>query len=238
MIHSHAAALTVGGRGLLIAGEKAAGKTTTLTYLLRSGRARYVANDRVHISVTPQGIRLRGMPSVVTMRGSTVDLFPDLESCLLRSGYSQRLTLAEAATQPPGSVEPWPDGRFGMSPAQSCELVGADAVAGCDATMLIFPRVNDDPGRLLPLSPAAAASSLEPTLLCAGAWRKTSDLFVLPRTRALDESRLRHLCEEIGRRVPCFECPVGRDTLANRRLADAIFNALGRSAPVSALGVV
>jgi hypothetical protein len=78
----HSASLSVSERVVLIAGTKAAGKTSLLTHLLRSPSARYVGNDRALVTIDDSPTAL-GMPSVVSVREPMLDLFPELRERFL-----------------------------------------------------------------------------------------------------------------------------------------------------------
>jgi hypothetical protein len=74
----HAAAFEVEGRAVLLVGGRGAGKTTLLCHALASGRAGFVANDRVIIAASGQPVVAQGVPTVVSLRPGTVEAFPRL----------------------------------------------------------------------------------------------------------------------------------------------------------------
>ena len=61
----HASAVATEGGALVIAGPKAAGKTTLLTYLLSDRAGHYLSNDRVLVTEPSRRMLLRNMPTVV-----------------------------------------------------------------------------------------------------------------------------------------------------------------------------
>jgi hypothetical protein len=136
----HGAALAVGGRGLLILGDKGAGKTTLLIHLLRRAGAQYLSNDRVVVWHAGARPRLRGMPTIVSIRSGTVGMFPQLRARLERRVPHYRLTLEEAAATTQ-QTEPVHDGRFGVSAAQLCALLGVQRIGTCAGGALVFPRI-------------------------------------------------------------------------------------------------
>jgi hypothetical protein len=80
----HGCVLAKQERGILISGEKYAGKTTTLFNLcLRKGYD-IVANDRLLLEGSTSGAQLtaRGIPTVVKLRENTVKPFPELQHLL------------------------------------------------------------------------------------------------------------------------------------------------------------
>jgi hypothetical protein len=77
----HGCALEKHGRGLIIAGEKHAGKTTSLLNLCSRKNYDIVANDRLLLQSNDPEASLRaiGVPTVVNVRWDTVKPFPELK---------------------------------------------------------------------------------------------------------------------------------------------------------------
>jgi hypothetical protein len=77
----HGSVLEKDGRGIVIAGEKHAGKTTTLLNLCTRKNYDIVANDRLLLKRNPADQRLRaiGIPTVINLRWNTVKPFPELQ---------------------------------------------------------------------------------------------------------------------------------------------------------------
>ncbi|HYD47869.1 MAG TPA: hypothetical protein VEB21_05950 [Terriglobales bacterium] len=225
----HASAVAVGERGLVVTGRKAAGKTTLLMYLLGAAQAEYLANDRVLVSLAAAEVACRGLPSVVTIRPRTLELFPEIAGRLAGSGFRQQRTIAEAEREqlPP---QPWSDGRYGLTPAQLCALVEAQPAKAAQLRAVVFPAVTERPGgvALRRLEREEAAARLVPSLLGAGSWKKTSDLFGEPSLNAggdqgrSAEQRLIAMCRELARRVACFECQLGLQAYDNDRGRQAL----------------
>ena len=223
----HAAAVAADGRGVAIAGEKHAGKTSFLTYLLREMALDYVSNDRVLVPAAAPAI-MRGMPTIVTLRPGLLALFPAMRSDLLASSYYHQRSLAEAATH--RGARPWADGSFGLSPAQFCALVGVDSRAECALTALVFPRITGEPdtGRLRDLSAEKGAARLRPALLSAGLPKKTSGLLTVPGDPpAPEEDALVEMSRQIAGRVRCVECQLGTRAFDTPSLATECLRALG-----------
>jgi hypothetical protein len=213
----HAAALALGDRGVMIAGNKAAGKTTLLMSLLRHRGARYVSNDRVLADTRRNPPVVRGMPTVITIRPGTLALMPGLRERLLAGGDELRLSFADAANRVP-SVD---DERVFMDPAQLCSLIGVSALAEVELRSLVFPRVTSavETWRLEPLTSAATAQRLRDVLFGRHA-RNGPELFRAPA--APDEATIARRIAEVATRVRSFECLLGRgahaDDQANRLL--------------------
>ena len=77
----HACALEKHGRGLIIAGEKHAGKTTSLLNLCSRKNYDIVANDRLLLQSNEPDASLCaiGVPTVINVRWDTVKPFPELQ---------------------------------------------------------------------------------------------------------------------------------------------------------------
>jgi len=210
----HAAALAIGSRGLVLAGEKDAGKTTLLVNLLRHDAARYVANDRVLVGCSVATMPLRGMPTIVSIRPGTLEFFPHLHRQLVASGFNYRHTLQEAAATHDAVARPWRDGRFGVSPAQFCALLGVEQMGTCEISAVLFPRVVPEEPTigLRQLGSRDAAQRLAATVFGRAApleqeslWDSDAEVY-----RHHDElliARVEHLAD----RLPCFECRLGRN---------------------------
>jgi hypothetical protein len=216
----HAAALELGDRGVIIAGTKAAGKTTLLMSLLRHRGARYVSNDRVLVDTARDPAMVRGMPTIITIRPGTLAVLPTLRDRLLAGGDELRLSFADAANRFPALD----DERVFLTPAQLCSLIGVSALAEVEACSLVFPRVTSavDTWRLEPLTSAATAQRLREVLF-GGHVRKGSDLFLGPA--APDEATIARLIAELASRVRSFECLLGRGAHADdhaRRLLERV----------------
>ncbi|HVN83594.1 MAG TPA: hypothetical protein VMW17_01995 [Candidatus Binatia bacterium] len=225
----HASALAINGCGMIIAGKRAAGKTTLLMHLLRHPSARYVTNDRALVCFDGVPPTLRGMPTVVTLRPRTLEMLPGASEVLLASGYHARLTLTEAAQRPPGSIEPWRDKRYGITPAQFRAVLGVQAIAESPLAVLVFPRITGEPGmvHIAALDPAVAAERLRVALFGAGSWRKHSDVLTVPGDPPLpDEAALAGLCARLTAQVRCVECALGLNAYERHELAGEMLDQL------------
>jgi hypothetical protein len=216
----HAAALSLGPRGLIITGPKRAGKTTLLAYLLRETGGSYVSNDRLLVSRRiPR--TARGMPTIITLRQSTLDRLASLHRAVLAGAYHYERTLSEVALggPPPG---PWKDGSRGLSPAQFCAGLGVGSQAECTPAVLLFPRIAPEvgAGKLRDLPRDRAVERLRDCLLGGAFPGTTSELFALPTDPfppSLDE--LAEMCRELVGRVQCLECELGEDAYGSSTLA-------------------
>jgi len=218
----HGSAFVVGGRGVVIAGPKRAGKTTLLIHVLRQAGAQYLSNDRVVVSCEETGPTMRGMPTIVTVRQQTLEMFPLLYRRLLATSYHSRLTLSETTQRTLQSARPGDDGRFNLSPAQFCHLLQTSLVAQGQVQALVFPGVTGKSGsiELEQLPAKAAAARLADSLFGGPSGRITSDVFTLYGSGSCpDQATLESLCRRVTSRVRCFECRLGEEAYQNEASA-------------------
>jgi energy-coupling factor transporter ATP-binding protein EcfA2 len=209
----HASSVVHRGAGLVIAGPSGSGKTSLLIHLLGLDGTDYLSNDRVLVTQQDTETRLRGMPTITTLRTTTLDLFPQLSEDLRGCTFRHRLTLRESEGQT-GPPRPWSDGRIGLSPTQFCTLLGARSVAGAPATAFLFPRRTGRSGgmRLTRIPPEEARSLLEQAIFGIGCWSHRARIFALEKDRAVPTApELIERCTRLTRQVPCFNCDVGPD---------------------------
>ena len=74
----HAAGLAIGGKGVLVAGQSGAGKTTLALALLRGGFA-FLADDTVFLSAGKPGLRVLAFPDEADVTAQTMGFFPELQ---------------------------------------------------------------------------------------------------------------------------------------------------------------
>jgi hypothetical protein len=229
----HAAAVAFGRRGLVLAGTKGAGKTTLLLHLLGEPGAAYLSNDRVLVHRGKEPVEIRGMPTIATIRPRTLDLLPELGSRIRASGFQHRLTLAEIAADESTRAGPWDDGRYGLSPAQLCRLVGVAAQPTAECAGLLFPAITKGAVGLevSRMGSEAAAERLADALFGIRTWRKASDAFRIGRERMQPTPQaLEEQCRQLTAATPCWECHLGEDAYSSRAAtARALASLLGRA---------
>jgi hypothetical protein len=139
----HAAALSAGGRGLLLAGGSGAGKSTLALALLRGG-FNFLGDDMCFLVTDAVGPRVLSFPDEIDVAEGTAGLFPELHFLLDRP-------LPPGARKHPLLVE---------------EVYGVRPVAACRPAVLVFPRVaHAERSVLTPMDPAEALLELVPNVL-------------------------------------------------------------------------
>jgi hypothetical protein len=139
----HAAAVESGGRAILIAGPKGAGKTTLSFHLLRSRLCRAIANDRAFAGLADDGFAIRGVPTAIKLRPETIAAFPELLRGLPNVERPYLLTLAELGRVRGG---PWraPPGEIALSPAQIMRQLNVRALDAAPLGAIAFPELRSD----------------------------------------------------------------------------------------------
>jgi len=222
----HAAGYAVGGRAVLIAGRKRSGKSSLLLHALNSGvdatdaspsandrlAVRYLSNDRTALLLDGARIEARGLPTILSLRTSTLELFPHTRARIEKSGFFPALTRREAGRYPLGVARPWRGSMFTLSPAQLCELTGVDAAPSAPLGAILFPNVSSKRGgiRITRLKKAEAFAQLQRALFRADHRVQVGPLFSHSARgpgmkRAELATRLSALVEQVG----CYSCELG-----------------------------
>jgi len=220
----HASAFARGDGALLIAGPSGAGKTTLLSYLLSLGGSDFLANDRVLATLGDEAMRLRGMPTITTLRSTTLDLLPTLGKALQRSSYRHHLTLAEGR-QRGGSPVAWNDGRYGLTPRQYCSLLGVGSKGEASGRALIFPQQTHLPGGidLAPIAVDEAVGLMQVVIFGIGCWTSEARVFALDGDRTPPSAaELRARCVSVAKAIPCFRCRLGEQAYDDPAHAAAV----------------
>jgi hypothetical protein len=228
----HASAFSLGGRGVIVTGPKGAGKTTLLMYALQATPSEYVSNDRVLLRLDG-GPRIRGIPTIVTLRQPTLDFFPPVLERLRESGYTIRLTRREASEQSASELAAHRDGRRSIAPSQFCDVLGVKSTAGARPAGLIFPRLSDRTGpiRLSRIPREPAAERLYDSLFGVRKLRTTSPLFSdAPEQPPFDREKLKAACKTLTSEVRCYECELGPDAYSDNRSSQVLVDQLAGGA--------
>ncbi|MDO8863398.1 hypothetical protein Q6D67_16960 [Haliea sp. E1-2-M8] len=226
----HASAFSLNGRAAIISGRREAGKTSLLTYALTRSPGGFLTNDRLLVRTAGAATTVRGMPTIVSIRDGTMDLFPGMREQIGARGYRCRATLAEAQQPEKLALIPAKQGAGSITPRQFCTLLGREPVAEAKAAVLLFPRQSGQPGglELRRLDASTASMQLRQGLFGHIGPDRLSEVFtVLPtgltRRRAPDDHTL---CQQLAASVPAWECLLGRDSYRDSRGADALLELL------------
>jgi len=177
-IDLHAASVEHGGRAMLIAGPKNAGKTTLSLHLVRSAGCQFVANDRSFVGAAAPGHVVEGMPTAVKIRPPTLASFPELLHRLPPVARPYLYSLAELEGARPSDEEA--EGvDFALTPIQIAVRLAAGTRAAAPLGAIVFPRVVDDEPswELEPLPPFEVAAGLSANLYGAAIGERPTTIF-------------------------------------------------------------
>lgn len=222
-ISLHAAAVEVGGGGVVLVGGKGAGKTTALAHLLAAEGAAFVANDWVRVGL-PGGVlggdlEVRGMPTVVRIRPGSERFVPGLRteaggapSFLHRPGEDDPST-----ARPEAGVAA--DGVRHESPGAFARRFGRACRASAPLRTWLFPEVRHrGPFDWIRVSPDEATRRLAASLYGGEAGACAATLFGRPAPADL-EAGLRRMAAL----APAWVVPLGptayTDGVLERRVA-------------------
>jgi len=139
----HAAGLSLGGCGLLLAGTSGAGKSTLALALARAGWG-FMGDDMLFLTQHGGAQRVLAFPDEVDAAEQTLSLLPELRPVLERP-------LARGWPKRPVWIE---------------DVYAADLVRECRPMAVVLPRVaHTEASVLTPIEPAEAFLSLAPNVL-------------------------------------------------------------------------
>lgn len=223
----HGASIAWKGRGVVLAGAKQAGKTTLVCHLLLNSGATYVANDRTLVSTGSLSLPIRGMPTIVSVRGSSLEHLPALAAPLAASGFHHRLTMEESVEHPDQGGA----GRLGswsLTPAQFTRLLGVRRSSDVPLGAVLFPEQTGERGgiTLVRLTKNEATRRLRAAIFRADEPSIVGDLFAEPDRTATSVEARAALCHRRLADVPCYACRLGLDAYADPQSALDVLNAL------------
>ncbi len=209
----HAAAFAVDERAVLLVGPKRAGKTTLLVSVLASGLGSLLANDRVFVDTGRHLGRAFGMPTLVSLRAGTLQLYPNL-----RRGFPERPTLLHTAElESLDVIAPEGDGAlrdFGLSSAQLARRLGVPIVRSAPVAAIVFPEITTtiDAWSLEPVVPADGAARLRECLYGVQSSLRLRTIFEeiggCAAGRREDQTAI---VDQLAARLPLYRCRLGRD---------------------------
>jgi hypothetical protein len=229
-LHLHASAFCYRGAAIVVAGPKRAGKTSLLLHALGDPAVRYLANDRVILSVRPTAPPMaRGMPTVVTLRPDAAGLFPRHQ---LRRANAYRAYFTRAEARARVATGDATEGmQLSLSPAQFCDLAGTMAVGEAPLAALVFPRVDE-------LATGVAVRGIDASVAAHRLWSSVLPVCDSLLVRALLPEPSGAECDEacaatVASSAPALECVLGRagyaDPCARLSLLNRLVASPGRS---------
>jgi hypothetical protein len=223
-IDAHAAAVENSGRALLIAGPKAAGKTTLSFYLMRWHSCRSIANDRTFIGGDAPAVAV-GMPTAIKIRPPTLARFPELRRGLPPVARPYLYTSAELETAAP-SEELVDAVDFALTPNQVARQLGAETHAAAPLGAIVFPQIGDDdaPWAIEPLRREDVLAAINANLYGAAAGERAATLF---EEFGGGQCRPSHrLMAAIASGVAGYRVRLGRHAYADRALGERLLGLL------------
>jgi hypothetical protein len=231
----HAAAVEIGGRGILFAGPKGSGKTTLLAYFLTATAARLISNDRVFAIRTLDGFDLRGVPTIVSVRPGTQELLPGRFGHVPNIPYSYRFTLAEADRLLAAVGGTDGTTRLTLSPAQLARELSVALATGATLDSIVFPEPHPDPSAFAidRLTPEEAALRLRGVRFGVDSGKNGPTVFEqlvgVTRPEGADATLISSMADEIA----CFSVRTGARLFGQSLAAEAICSVIGCPQPVS-----
>jgi len=222
----HTAAFAVGGRAVLLVGPKGGGKTTLLVSVLASGRAALLANDRAFVDASRHPGQAFGVPTLVSLRDGTLQLFPNLRRGFPKCPawlHTAELESHDATTLEDDDAPPV----FVLSPTQLARRLGVPTVRGGPIAAIVFPEICSaaDVWSLEPVAPADGATRLRECLYGARSGSRSRTVFEeVVGGRVGRPAEQNTLMDRLAAGAPLFRCRLGRD--AYRDGADAWLRAL------------
>lgn len=225
MVYAHAAAFTRGDHGVLIAGNRGKGKTTTLLASLQHLGGHYSTNDRLLLH--PTGGQLHGYPWPMPLRAGigTLTALPHLQDLVPAHQRAlpapQRWTFkTKIVVEPPAfSRLMQPDGRI---------------AADLNVTLMIWPHLDPDRTTVdvQQVDPAEVTDTLTTTGMFMhdlhhGTSAHTNQWLAPPPDPETAHRNLQHAAAALAAK-PCYRVHAGSDPAA---LAAAVGRLLDREMP-------
>jgi hypothetical protein len=207
----HASAVESGGRAVAIAGPKLAGKTTLAFGLLRSGRCRALANDRLFAGEEEGAFVARGVPTAVRIRPGTLIDSPELRRGLAGVERPYLHTIAELER---GDSDSPADAELALSPAEVARRLGVERSAAAPLGALVFPEVDTNANgvALTRLGPEEVRDLLLANRYGLVSARDSATVF--EELEGGPRGAPAELAQALAEAVPGFRAVLGRDAYA------------------------
>ncbi len=205
----HASAFATEHGAVVVAGPKRAGKTSLLLQALHAPGVAFIANDRVVLTADGDELSAAGMPSIASLRHSTLAMFPGLGDRLAARGCRAHLTCAEGEAS--AGSRAGSDGA--TSPAQLCRALEVPMSARASARVILLPQVDLTTHGLdlRPLSRIEAETRFEAVVFACASRGRTSEVFRTDGTGVVvDLASARAVWSRATANVPVIDCRIGR----------------------------
>ncbi len=204
-VYVHAAAFSHRGRGVLVAGHKGAGKTTTLVTGLQLLGADYVTNDRLLLRQESGQLVGRPWPMHMRVGVGTLLAMPDL------------IDLVPADLRDLSKHQRWHhQGKVAIEPPDFSRLLTRGAVAsGVHPRLMLWPYLSPSGNGAVPaaVSPDEARHKLLTTRLfmfdpASGTSAHVNHWLISTAPAEQATKNLRQVVEDLAATVPCYRMPV------------------------------
>jgi hypothetical protein len=227
IVDLHAGGFVLDGRAVVVAGPKGAGKTSLLCHAIVSGGADLLANDRVLVRDRAGPVAC-GVPTVVSIRQTTVARFPELANHADDFPPLGWIDPSARHVQNDTALPLSQASNLLLTPAGFAGRLGAARVGAAPLHAIVLPEVSHDAEgcALEALAGNAALGELDASLYGVATHREEPMLFQSlfgPADTGLPSMRQR--LEGLAAAVPVYRCRLGRD--AYSQPAAALFGALG-----------
>ncbi|WP_199786466.1 MULTISPECIES: hypothetical protein [Actinomycetes] len=200
-VYAHTAALVRADHGLLIAGPKGAGKTTTLLSILRLMGGDFVTNDRLLLRRDGDGTVGYAWPMHLRATASTLRAVP---------GMTRFLPAEQQLNRPAG---PAPSGKIAIEPGELRTVLPDMRLLGeLRPTLMLWPyrSVSDLPAEPVPSAEVRDVLVRTQFFMHDPVTRATShrNHWLLPPDRDRTALALTAVADRLARTVPCVRIPV------------------------------
>ena len=208
----HGAAVGKQNKGILILGDRGAGKTSFSAYCMTRLGFDFIANDRVAILNDGQEeIQVHGIPTLIRIRRPTSELLPEVEWRRLSRPYSSRHPLSEALALNQDSCEDVQDDIF-LSPTQYPWLLGVRTISEIPLRLLLFPcivlenKAKDDKLYFERLSTQETYRLLQDNSFSRWLPEEKRRAFCLEENQPPDIAGIARVLQRMSQAIPAYRC--------------------------------
>ncbi|MGE0704872.1 MAG: hypothetical protein AB7F99_07635 [Vicinamibacterales bacterium] len=223
----HAAAFAVQDKGFAIAGAKEAGKTTLLLQCLSRLDGRLVSSDRATVRSAGRSVTVRGMPTIVSVRASSLAYLPHLADRFRANRDHHRYTLAESARLAARAADA---DKWSLTPGQLAKLLGVERAGEVPLAAVLFPRKTNRATGVAAtlLAQGEAAARLAGACFDSGSLEGETFFRRDGHNRAPGSSP-GDSARDLALKVPCFDVALGTDAYAERQVEELLTTVAGHA---------